>query len=182
MVKPHKEGSSFGVSVANNSTELYEAITYAAYCTDIPQPIVIEEKIMGKEFVSAAIIMGHGEHIAFPPTEIVLEKGYAILDYDQKYMPGRATKFTPARFSTEVIERIQSLTAKIMDTLSLKTMVRVDGFLTDSNDIVFIDVNTITGMAPSSFFFCQAAEIGLNHAQLINMLIKAELHNYKIDL
>lgn len=181
VVKPHKEGSSFGVSIACSATELHEAIKHAVYCSNIPQPIIIEEKIIGKEFISTVITDVTGSTIALPPTEIVLEERRTIFDYDQKYMPGRAIKFTPARFPVDTIECIKNLTIKIMDTLSLKTMVRVDGFLTEANDIVFIDVNSITGMAPSSFFFSQTAEIGLNHAQVINMLIKAELHNYTID-
>jgi D-alanine-D-alanine ligase len=145
------------------------------------QAVIVEEKIVGSEFVSTIITDTFGKRVLLPPTEIVLEVGQEIFDYDQKYMPGRATKFTPARFSPEITQQIQALTLRIMDVLALDTMVRVDGFVTALGDIVFIDVNTITGMAPSSFFFCQAAEVGLTHAQLINTLIKAELHNYKIN-
>ncbi len=65
-----------------------------------------------------------------------------------------------------------------MQILEFKTIARTDGFLTHDGRIVIIDPNSLTGMAPSSFLFRQAAEIGMNHTQLINHLIETELHRY----
>jgi D-alanine-D-alanine ligase len=96
-------------------------------------------------------------------------------------MPGRATKYTPARFPAEVISQIQVIAKRIMSVLQIETFVRIDGFYTADGRIVIIDVNTISGMAPSSFFFQQAAEVGLDHSKLINALIKVELKKYQIN-
>ena len=43
----------------------------------------------------------------------------------------------------------------------------IDGFYTEGRDIYLNDPNTTSGMLPSSFFFHQAAEIGLNPSQFI---------------
>jgi D-alanine-D-alanine ligase len=67
-----------------------------------------------------------------------------------------------------------------MKLFEIKTIARIDGFLTPDNRVVIIDPNTLAGMGPTSFVFRQAAEINMNHAELINYLIETELHAYGI--
>ena len=66
---------------------------------------LIEEKIEGMEF-SCITITDYKTNtiIALPPTEVVADASIGIFDYEQKYMPGRATEFTPARCSEEIRE------------------------------------------------------------------------------
>lgn len=178
VVKPHKEGSSIGVSVARTAPELHDALMKAATCSGGMQSVLVEKKIEGKEFVCSVITDPKtGALVPLTPTEIEIDHGCDIFDYDQKYMPGRATKYTPARFSTEAIKKIQDIAVRAVQALSLHNCMRIDGFLTEEK-IIIIDVNTIVGMAPSSFFFCQAAHQGMNHADVINTLIEAELKYY----
>ena len=182
IVKPHKEGSSLGISLVRCEDELKNAILSAAKVHNgIIQDVIVEEKIEGKEF-SCIIITDPEtqELIALPPTEIEIEKNSTIFDYEQKYMPGRATKHTPARFPKPAIDKIQEICIKVMKTLDVENIIRVDGFYTDIGDIVILDPNTISGMGPTSFLFRQAAEINMSHTKLINTLISAELNKYKI--
>ena len=44
--------------------------------------------------------------------------------------------------------------------------------------IVIIDPNTLSGMAPTSFLFREAAYINMSHTNLINHLIETELQSY----
>ncbi len=109
VVKPHKEGSSLGVSVIFDTTELAAAIQNACHVDPRKaQTVLIEEKIEGMEF-SCISITNNETHqwMPLPPTEIVIESNSHFYDYEQKYMPGRAHKFTPARCSTETLEKIQ---------------------------------------------------------------------------
>lgn len=180
VVKPHKEGSSFGVSVVHTQEELYDAIYKAASAhPQYLQAIIIEEKLNGMEFCCIIITDPEtGNPLPLPPTEIIIEKNQTIFDYEQKYMPGRATKYTPARCSTDSIKAIQETCLKAMHALEITNIVRTDGFVTPEGKIVLIDQNTITGMAPASFLFRQAAELNINHPTLINLLIKTELKFY----
>ncbi len=183
VVKPHMEGSSMGVAVVHEQADLVASVQKAMSCFEgCDQAVLVEEKLTGSEFTAIVITdPDTQELVALPPTEIVIEPNYDIFDYDQKYMPGRATKYTPARFSDEVIAQIQAIAKRVMTVLQVDTFVRIDGFYTVDGQIVVIDVNTISGMAPSSFLFRQAAEIGLDHSQLINALIKVELKKYQIN-
>lgn len=178
VIKPQNEGSSLGVSIINTWEELFPALTKAAQITQgILQPVLVEEKIEGMEFACIVVTdYKTGEYIPLPPTEIVPES--AVYEFDQKYMPGRAQKFTPARCTQEQQKLIQQTCMQVMDALGFTTEGRIDGFLTKDNRVVIIDPNTISGMAPSSFAFLQAAQQGFSHTQFINHLIETELFAY----
>lgn len=181
MVKPRKEGSSLGISLVQSHAQLLEAIKKAATIDPhMEQDVLIEEKIEGLEFTCIVINDNHGSPLALPPTEIVKEETSDLFDYTQKYMPGRSIKFTPARCTHEQLKLIQQTCINVMNILAIKTIARIDGFLTPRSEIIIIDPNTLCGMAPSSFVFCQAAQAGMNHTTLINHLIESELKNYHI--
>lgn len=182
VVKPQAEGSSFGISIVHNQSDLISAICKACFVSQgIQQSVLIEEKIEGMEF-SIIVLTDEktGKPMPLVPTEIVLEDGKELYDYDQKYMPGRAIKYTPARCNKVLIEEIQKIAIQIVELFDIKTIARIDGFVTEDNRIVITDPNSSSGLAPSSFFFCQAAQYNMTHAQVINHLIKTELIQYRI--
>ncbi|MEX0672352.1 MAG: ATP-grasp domain-containing protein, partial [Candidatus Babeliales bacterium] len=188
IIKPNKEGSSLGVSMVKTIEDLIPAMKHAATIhAGHNQPILIEEKITGMEF-SCIILTDYqtGQPILLPPTEIALEQKTDFFDYTQKYMPGRTQKFTPARCAPEIIEAIQKTCLQVMNILELQNFARIDGFVTlDSNQtpqIIIIDPNALSGMGPSSFLFREAAEVNMNHTQVINHLIETELHHYRMLL
>lgn len=180
IVKPHKEGSSLGITVIHTSAELGQALIAAcdAHPTK-PQAVLIEECIKGMEF-SCIILTDYntGDLIPLPPTEIVPELDSDFYDYEQKYMPGRASKFTPARVQPHIIKNIQNECMKAMRVLGISNIGRIDGFLTPDNRVIIVDPNTLSGMGPASFLFREAAEINMSHTQVINHLIETELAHY----
>jgi D-alanine-D-alanine ligase len=179
IVKPVCEGSSLGVSKVHDAAGLAPAINAAATITQgRVQAVLIEECIMGMEFSCIVITGKDGQLQALPPTEIVVENTQTIFEYDQKYMPGRATKYTPARCSAEALVAIQEACMATMRAIGFSNVGRMDGFLTSDNKIYIIDPNSLTGMGPASHLFMQAAEVGLSHVDLINHFIETELRYY----
>ncbi|MBN1549222.1 hypothetical protein JW872_01020 [Candidatus Babeliales bacterium] len=182
IIKPYKEGSSLGMTVIQKPDDLISALMYASTIhPGTMQPVLIEEIISGMEFTCITLTnYSAGRAFSLPPTEIIAEAGTAFFDYEQKYMPGRATKYTPARCSKILLTKIQETCINVMNILGMQNLARIDGFVTQDKRIVIIDPNTLSGMAPSSFLFRQAAEAGMGHADLINHLIDTELHMYGI--
>ena len=177
VVKPACEGSSIGVSIVHTADELIPALHQALDAiNDKQQPILIEEKIIGMEF-SCISLYDYKNHCwqALPPTEVVHRPGTEFFDYEQKYMPGKAIEYTPARCNNDDLIKIQQTCIATTRALGMRTISRVDGFLTNDGRVVVVDPNTISGMAPASFVFREAAHINLNHPQLINHLIECEL-------
>ena len=180
VIKPCNEGSSLGISVINNLEDLEAALQKACYIEQGKKKrVLVEEKIVGMEFTCITLVdYTTGEYISLPPTEIVPESGTQFFDYEQKYMPGRGIKRTPAPCSAEITARIQETCIATMRALEFSTMSRIDGFVTANNSIVIIDPNTLSGMAPSSFIFNQAAEVNMSPSHIINHIIETELHHY----
>ena len=183
IVKPNNEGSSFGVFVVKKEEELQKAITTSCFISgDKGQSVLVEEKVIGMEFTSIVITdYMTGKLIALPPTEVLISKGSEIFDYEQKYMPGAVHERTPAKCSQKLIKKIQDVSMKAMQILGFTNLARIDGFLTADNEVVIIDSNPLSGMAPATFLFRQAAEVNISHTQLINHLIKTELKNYDME-
>ncbi len=182
VVKPHNEGSSIGISIVHDEAQLANAISTA--CTiqpDHPQAVLIEEQLTGMEFSCVTLVdYKTGNLLPLIPTEIVPDPGTDLYDYTQKYMPGRALKFTPPRCSQKTISRIQQTCMQIMKLLNIETISRIDGFVTNDEKIVIVDPNTFSGMAPSSFVFREAAEMNMSHTELINHLIETDIHRYQL--
>ncbi len=179
VVKPIHEGSSFGVQIVKEFSALKDAVSAATHIfSEQPQPVLIEEKIEGMEF--SCIVLQDPQTMdwsALSVTEIVSQSNDAIFDYTQKYMPGRAVKWTPARASAQDLMAIEKTAIATAQALDFSTIARIDGFLTADSDIIIIDPNSLCGLAPSSFAFVQAAQKNMNHSQFINKLIQAELSN-----
>jgi D-alanine-D-alanine ligase and related ATP-grasp enzymes len=180
IVKPSHEGSSLGISLVFSPDDLSAAITKACLThPEKPQTVLLEERITGMEFSCVTLVNYKNKTLMpLPPTEIVHESQSDYFDYKQKYMPGRALKFTPPRCSTAITEKIQNTCGAVMKLLEIETISRIDGFVKKDGTVCIVDVNTFSGMAPSSFVFREAAEIGMSHTDLINHLIETDLDRY----
>jgi D-alanine-D-alanine ligase len=135
--------------------------------------VLVEGFIEGKEFSCIVVEDEEGKAIALPPTEI--RKGKELFDYRSKYLPGLSRKITPIDLPEEQIEAIRKECEKLFRELHFDVYARIDGFLSKDGKIFLNDPNTTSGMMPSSFFFHQAAEIGLNPSQFLTFIIRTSL-------
>lgn len=137
------------------------------------QAVIIEEFLDGREF--SCIVLRNDDYrpVALPPTEIV--KGGDVFDYRSKYLAGLSRKETPIRLPDEQIEAIRRECERLFDFIGFACYARIDGFIKADGSIYLNDPNTTSGMLPSSFFFHQAAEIGLNPSQFLTYIIRTSL-------
>lgn len=137
--------------------------------------VMLEGFIEGKEF--SCIVLedtdSNGKVIALPPTEI--RKGKELFDYRSKYLPGLSRKITPIDLPDKDINAIRSECERLFKELCFDVYARIDGFLSKDGKIFLNDPNTTSGMMPSSFFFHQAAEIGLTPSQFLTYIIRTSL-------
>ena len=140
---------------------------------DTEHEILIEEFLTGKEFSCIVIRTDEGEIVSLPPTEI--RKGNEIFDYRAKYLAGLSSKQTPIDLPTDVIADICQKAESLFQLFGFHTYARIDGFISPQNHIYLNDPNTTSGMLPSSFFFHQAAEIGLNPSQFLSFVVRSSI-------
>ena len=140
---------------------------------DSERTVLFEQFISGQEFSCIVIQLEDGSPVALPPTAIV--KGNELFDYRSKYLPGLSRKITPIDLPAADIERIRKACTTLFSTYEFNVYARIDGFITANGEILLNDPNTTSGMMPSSFFFHQAAEIGLNPSQFLTYIIRTSL-------
>ncbi|MCX7816806.1 MAG: D-alanine--D-alanine ligase [Syntrophales bacterium] len=170
FVKPTREGSSVGVSAVRKEDDISPALE-AAFKWD--SRILAEEYLDGIEF--SCIILEEGDQLrVLDVTEIHPQSEFYT--YDDKYMPGRCRKFTPPKnIPREVTERIKEEAIKAYRALGFRSYGRIDGFVLKDGRILITDPNSSSGMAPSSFFFEQAANAGMLPSMIISALIENSL-------
>ncbi|MHB8830051.1 MAG: D-alanine--D-alanine ligase family protein [Syntrophales bacterium] len=167
FAKPPREGSSIGVTLVPDETALAAGIEEAMKWD---RAVLVEEFLDGTEF-STIILEEDGEYHALEVTEIYPQSEY--FTYDDKYMPGRCRKFTPPRnIPTQDVEKIKLEAVRAFRALGFRSYGRIDGFYMKNGRILITDPNSSSGMAPSSFFFEQAASAGLLPSMIISRLIE----------
>ncbi|WP_273835028.1 D-alanine--D-alanine ligase family protein [Guptibacillus sedimenti] len=170
VVKPNSEGSTIGLTIAKSEEELQKGIEEAFRFDDT---VILEEFISGTE-VTVAVMGSKGEVKPLPVVEIVPKNAY--YDYESKYAEGGSEHIVPARISESYTELIQKQSVVAHELLGCDTYSRVDYIVPkDGSEPVFLEVNTLPGMTPTSLFPDAAKEIGYSYEQMIENLIQLGL-------
>jgi D-alanine-D-alanine ligase len=170
FTKPPREGSSIGVTLVRDAADLARGIE-AALAWD--KAVLVEECLVGMEF-SSIVLEENGGFQALEITEITPQSDY--FTYDDKYMPGRCRKFTPPKnIPPAAVETIKREAVRAFVALGFRSYGRIDGFYLPDGRVLITDPNSSSGMAPSSFFFEQAACQGMLPSLIIRRLIENAL-------
>ena len=155
------------------NTAFEQAETVVLTNVDGETQVLVESFVAGREFSCIVVEDPNGLPLALPPTEIV--KGEEMFDYRSKYLPGLARKITPIDLPEAAIQGIREACQQMFRTFGFQVYARLDGFVGTDGQLFLNDPNTTSGMLPASFFFHQAAEIGLNPSQFLTYLIRTSL-------
>lgn len=170
VVKPNQEGSTIGLTIAQNEQELLDGIEEAFKFDDT---VLVEEFIDGVE-VTVAVMGNKGEEKALPVVEIVPKNKY--YDYEAKYAPGMSEHIVPARVEDEVTTLLQKNAVLAHQSLGCDIYSRVDFIVPrDGSEPVILEVNTLPGMTPTSLYPDAAREIGLSYEDMIERLVELSI-------
>lgn len=160
VVKPCSCGSSVGVSLVDNMSELLEAIELSR---KYERFTLIEKRIIGRE-LSQGIVDGQ----VLPPVEIIPKSGF--YDYANKYQAGATEELCPAPLSEEDLKTVSEATAKGFDALRLEGYARIDYILDSEGRAWCLEANTLPGMTPTSLLPQEAAAVGIGYDELCEKL------------
>lgn len=162
IVKPAQEGSSIGMSKANNRDELSAALTVAAkYRCDV----YAEAWVTGKEYTVAVL---DGE--ALPV--IRLETPNVFYDYEAKYQATTTQYHCPCGLSQEQEQFIRDLAVTACKVVGVKGWGRVDVFIDDFGQYQLIEVNTVPGMTDHSLVPMAARQAGMDFDELVLRILE----------
>jgi len=167
VIKPNDQGSTIGLTVVKDESELDDAIELARQFANV---VLIEEFIVGKEITVTVI----GDK-AYPIVEIVPSHG--LYDYECKYNQGMTEYFCPANIDKDLTKAIQESALKIHKLLGCRHYSRADFRLDENGKAWFLELNTLPGMTETSLVPKAAKASGLSFPELIQTIINEALKN-----
>ena len=162
VVKPSNEGSTYGLSIVHDESELSKAIGRAAEYSD---EILIEEYIPGRELTVG--ILGNK---SLPIVEIL--PSHDLYDYECKYTEGMSEYMVPAELSDSLVRKLSEDTMKIYSTIGCRHYARADFRLNEKDEYYFLEINTLPGMTSTSLLPKAAQAAGLEFPELIDTIIR----------
>jgi D-alanine-D-alanine ligase len=167
-IKPPNLGSSIGISKIHTKQEFDLAIDEALR---YDRKVLIEQSIVGREIECA--VLGNAEAKASPVGEVVTnEDSHTFYDYTAKYLDANGSvTMIPAKMDAALQDKIREIAIKSYKALNCEGMARVDVFLTQQNEIIVNEVNTLPGFTDISMYPKLWEAGGLSYADLITELI-----------
>ena len=177
IVKPVDLGSSVGISVARNRSELTNSIDDAFLYA---RKIIIEHAITKLREINCAVLGDENEAVASECEEPLHTKD--ILSYEDKYvsnakgsgskgMAGVSRKI-PAELSPEKRKEVQELAVKSFQKLGCNGVARIDFMIDEENGkLYFNEINTI----PGSLAFYLWEPVGISYPELLDRMIRLAL-------
>jgi len=165
VVKPAREGSTIGISIAHDQKQLADGLDAAL---ERDHQVLVEDYISGME-VTVSVL---GDE-ALPIIQIVPKSGF--YDYRAKYTAGQTRYILPAPLPPLVYRRLQQVAVEACRVLGCRGAARVD-FMVQEREFSILEINTVPGMTPTSLLPKAAARAGMGFTELVvRMLLDADL-------
>lgn len=167
FVKPARAGSSVGVSRAENTAELREAVRVAFREDD---KIVLEEMVDGLEVECA--VLGNEDPVASVVGRIALSG--ELYDFEDKYVSNTSELKIPADIDDTLSTQVRAMAVRAFKAFGCTGLSRVDFFIRRSDNAVLLnEPNTMPGFTPISMypklFDCCGVPYGALLTRLINL-------------
>ncbi|OIM99317.1 D-alanine--D-alanine ligase [Idiomarina sp. MD25a] len=157
IVKPALEGSSIGMSVAAEASELDTAIREALqYNSDV----LVERWINGNEYTVALL---NGE--ALPV--IRLQTPHQFYDFSAKYQANDTQYHCPAGLSDDDEQSLRQLALAAFAAVDGKGWGRIDAMRDEQGQWFLLEANAVPGMTEKSLVPMAAKQRGLSFEQLV---------------
>ena len=167
VVKPIKQGSSVGMSIADDSSE---AVTEAKECFSKFGDCMIEQLIPGRD-ITVGILCDE----ALPIIELRTQSGF--YDYDAKYHDEKTEFLFDTIDNPALTAKIKTAALDCFNSLGCRHFARVDFRLDDNGTAYALEVNAIPGFTARSDLPKAAAKTGLSMSDLCVKIIEAAKGN-----
>ncbi len=183
IVKPNYEGSSKGIgdeSVVRDWKSMRALVE--KMLKQYPAGVLVEEFIAGTdvtvpfiEGLSAAHESGEG---VLTPVEYVIEPAarsrFNIYDYRLKNSEsGRVNVRCPADLPRDVLARLRAISLKVVRTLGIRDVARIDFRLGEDGRIYLLEVNALPSLESGSSLFAATKRFGLSYDQTIAQIVRS---------
>ena len=167
IVKPNGHGSTVGLQIAHNESELKPALEYAF---NYDNSVLVEEYIQGRE-LTVMLIDGKAQ----PVCEII--PSHEFYDYECKYTAGMSKYICPAEIDDNISNYVKKISENLFDLLKCENYSRADFRMDDQNKFWFLEMNTLPGMTDTSLAPISALAAGISFNELIDKIVMHAWNN-----
>lgn len=172
VVKPAREGSTIGLTIAADADAAADGIRLAAR---YDRRIVCQRFIAGTE-VTVGVLQAPQLEV-LPTLEIVSEN--PVYDYDAKYTAGRSHHIIPARIPPAARDACADAAGRAFALLGCDGMARVD-FIVDADGVPWVlEVNTVPGLTELSLLPDAARAAGIEFPELCDRVVRHGAGRYE---
>jgi D-alanine-D-alanine ligase len=161
VVKPATGGSSLGLTIVNDATELPRAIVGAF---SYAEAVLIERFVAGTE-VAVAVLDGQ----PLPPVEIHPKEG--AYDFAARYTPGATEFHAPARLEPEVRAACEAMAVGAYEAIGARHVSRADLIVDEQGVPWLLELDTCPGLTDTSLVPLAANAASLDFPDLCETLV-----------
>jgi D-alanine-D-alanine ligase len=165
VVKPVREGSTIGLTIAHEGDSL---ATAAVEARRYDRRVLVQRFVEGTEITVG--VLATPELQVLPTLEITYEN--ATYDYDAKYTAGRSHHVIPARVPEEARRATAEAAARAFRALGCEGMARVDFIVDRGCTPWLLEVNTVPGLTELSLLPDAARAAGVPFDELCERLVR----------
>lgn len=169
VVKPVREGSSFGVVIVKEDQSHPPQILTSPEWR-YGNTVMVERYIAGRELTCG--VMGD---VVLGVTEIV-PLSNSFYDYDSKYAAGGSKHVVPAEILPNIYQKIQTLSLKAHQAIGCRGVsrsdFRYDDRFSEDGELIWLEINAQPGMTPTSLLPELAAHAGHSFGDLVRWMVE----------
>jgi D-alanine-D-alanine ligase len=165
VVKPVREGSTIGVTIARDADDVASGLLLASR---YDRRVLVQKFQAGTE-ITVGVLATPDLHV-LPSLEIVSEN--PVYDYDAKYTAGRSHHIIPARIPEAAREGAAQAAGRAFTLLGCSGMARVDIIVDGAGAPWLLEVNTVPGLTALSLLPDAAKAAGISFDELCRRLVE----------
>lgn len=164
VVKPAKQGSALGISVARAPNDVPRALMTALSFDD---HVLLERFVHGREI--AVSVLGTDDPEALPAVEAVPTGDF--YDFEARYTPGMTELVAPADLSPALSDEVARAAVTCYRAIGCRGFGRVD-MLIDADDRIWVlEINSIPGMTDTSLLPAAARAAGMSFDDVVERVL-----------
>jgi D-alanine-D-alanine ligase len=164
VVKPVREGSTIGLTIAQDADQVASGLVLAAR---YDRRVLIQKFAEGTEITVG--VLATPEVQVLPTLEIVSDN--PVYDYDAKYTEGKSHHIIPARISEPAQKDASEAARRAFVELGCAGMARVDIIVGAHGNPWILEVNTVPGLTELSLLPDAARAAGIAFDELCGRLV-----------
>jgi len=164
VVKPVREGSTIGITIARDAEQVASGLVLAAR---YDRRVMVQRFVVGTEITVG--VLATPDVQVLPTLEIVSDN--PVYDYDAKYTPGKSHHIIPARIPEAARAAASEAAGRAFTLLGCSGMGRVDIIVDAGGTPWLLEVNTVPGLTELSLLPDASRAAGITFDELCQRLV-----------